>query len=259
MQKESGKNVAIILSGCGVFDGSEIHEAVIAILSARKAGASVKFFAPDIPQADVVNHLSGNAEPLPREVLSESARIARGKISPLSELNAKKFDAIIFPGGFGAAKNLSSFAMDGTSCSVNADVEKAIADDKSERRRRVRDEMTREEARKIGSEIHMIVVQSGKDSADDEIVRIAEPMSLAITHDIPLSARLIEKGITVIDDRGNTLSAENIRKRLSERESNARFREMGLFTDKSKHFDERTIREFSAAFDRAIVALERLS
>lgn len=128
MQKESGKNVAIILSGCGVFDGSEIHEAVIAILSARKAGASVKFFAPDIPQADVVNHLSGNAEPLPREVLSESARIARGKISPLSELNAKKFDAIIFPGGFGAAKNLSSFAMDGTSCSVNADVEKAIKD-----------------------------------------------------------------------------------------------------------------------------------
>ena len=110
MQKESGKNVAIILSGCGVFDGSEIHEAVIAILSARKAGASVKFFAPDIPQADVVNHLSGNAEPLPREVLSESARIARGKISPLSELNAKKFDAIIFPGGFGAAKNLSSFS-----------------------------------------------------------------------------------------------------------------------------------------------------
>ena len=139
------------------------------------------------------------------------------------------------------------------------DVMKAIEEDKRVRRAAFRDTLTREEARKIGSGIHMEVVESGENSADDRLVELAEAPALAITHDIPLSARLIEKGITVIDDRGNTLSAENIRKRLSERESNARFREMGLFTDKSKHFDERTIREFSAAFDRAIVALERLS
>ena len=136
-----------------------------------------------------------------------------------------------------------------------SDVEKAIADDKSERRRRVRDEMTREEARKIGSEIHMIVVQSGKDSADDEIVRIAEPMSLAITHDIPLSKRLIEKGLTVIDDRGGRLDSSNIDARLSERRNNMIFREMGLFDSRQKRFDERTIQEFAAAFDKALSEL----
>lgn len=135
------------------------------------------------------------------------------------------------------------------------DVEKAIADDKSERRRRVRDEMTREEARKIGSEIHMIVVQSGKDSADDEIVRIAEPMSLAITHDIPLSKRLIEKGLTVIDDRGGRLDSSNIDARLSERRNNMIFREMGLFDSRQKRFDERTVQEFAAAFDKALSEL----
>ncbi len=137
------------------------------------------------------------------------------------------------------------------------DVEKAIAEDKAVRRRAFRDTLTREEARRIGSEIHMVVVPSGANSADDKIVEIAEAPALAITHDIPLSERLIDKGITVIDDRGHEYSKENIRVRMSERDNNALLREMGIFTDKSKRFDERTIREFASAFDKAITALER--
>ena len=136
---------------------------------------------------------------------------------------------------------------------------KAIEEDKKRRRAKFRDTLTREEARKIGSGIHMVVVESGANSADDYIAEIAESPALAITHDIPLSARLIEKGLVVIDDRGSTLTKENIRERISERGNNARFREMGLFDNKSKHFDERTIRDFSAAFDKAIVTLENFS
>ena len=133
------------------------------------------------------------------------------------------------------------------------DVESAIADDKRERRSRVRDTMTRKEARKIGSNIHMIVVEKGKDSADDEIVRIAEPGSLAITHDVPLSKRLIDKGLVVIDDRGGVLDAGNIDARLSERRNNMIFREMGLFENgRQKRFDERTIQAFAAALDKAL-------
>lgn len=138
-------------------------------------------------------------------------------------------------------------------------VMKAIEEDKKIRRAPFRDTLSREEARKIGSGIHMVVVESGTNSADDYIAEIAESPALAITHDIPLSARLIEKGLVVIDDRGNTLTKENIRERISERGNNARFREMGLFDNKSKHFDERTIRDFSAAFDKAIVTLENFS
>ena len=138
-------------------------------------------------------------------------------------------------------------------------VMKAIEEDKKIRRAPFRDTLSREEARKIGSGIHMVVVESGANSADDYIAEIAESPALAITHDIPLSARLIEKGLVVIDDRGSTLTKENIRERISERDNNARFREMGLFDNKSKHFDERTIRDFSAAFDKAIVTLENFS
>lgn len=135
------------------------------------------------------------------------------------------------------------------------DVEKAIAEDKRERRSWVRDTMTREEARRIGSEIHMIVVESGKDSADDEIARIAEPGSLAITHDIPLSARLIDKGLIVIDDRGGRLTSDDIAQRLSERRNNMILREMGLFDGPQKRFDDRTIQAFAAAFDKALSEL----
>ena len=105
----------------------------------------------------------------------------------------------------------------------------------------------------------MEVVESGTNSADDRLVELAAAPALAITHDIPLAERLIAKGLIVIDDRGNTLTEENIRRRMSERDVNAKLREMGLFTDKSKHFDEKTIREFSAAFDKALSMLERAS
>ncbi|MCK5576347.1 MAG: isoprenoid biosynthesis glyoxalase ElbB [Sphingomonadales bacterium] len=122
-------NVAVILSGCGVFDGSEIHEAVMILLALDRLGASYQCFAPDTPQAHVINHLRGEvADGESRNVLVEAARIARGEIKALSEFNAADFDAIAFPGGFGAAKNLSTFAFDGAECTVNTDVERALKD-----------------------------------------------------------------------------------------------------------------------------------
>ncbi len=117
---------AIVLSGCGVFDGSEIHEAVITILNLQKLGATVSFFAPNIPQLHALNHIGGEAEESTRNVLAESARIARGNIAPLSEFNAEDVDALLFVGGFGAAKNLSNFALAGTNMEVVGDVEKSI-------------------------------------------------------------------------------------------------------------------------------------
>jgi enhancing lycopene biosynthesis protein 2 len=120
------KKIAVVLSGCGVYDGAEIHEAVLTMLAIASNGAGYELFAPDIDQHHVVNHLTGTEMQETRNVLIESARIARGKISPLSEFSGKEFDAIIFPGGFGAAKNLSTFAFDGSNCQVNSDVEAAI-------------------------------------------------------------------------------------------------------------------------------------
>jgi len=117
---------AVVLSGCGVYDGAEIHEAVLTLLAIDRAGGAYQCFAPDVAQMHVVNHVTGEATGESRNVLVESARIARGQIKPLSSFDAAKFDAIIFPGGFGAAKNLSSFAVDGPECSVNADVERAV-------------------------------------------------------------------------------------------------------------------------------------
>ena len=117
------KKVAIILSGCGVFDGSEIHEAVITMLSVEQNGAQYQCFAPDVTQMHVVNHLTGEvAEQESRNVLVEAARIARGEIKPVTELNADDFDALLLPGGFGAAKNLCDFAVNGGEASMNSDV-----------------------------------------------------------------------------------------------------------------------------------------
>jgi enhancing lycopene biosynthesis protein 2 len=122
------KKFAVVLSGCGVFDGTEIHEAVLTLLAIDKAGASFQCFAPDIPQHHVLNHLSGKEMAEKRNVLVESARIARGNIKPLSEFRAASYDALIFPGGFGAAKNLCDWAVRGDNCTVSADVEAAIKD-----------------------------------------------------------------------------------------------------------------------------------
>lgn len=117
---------AVVLSGNGVFDGAEIHEAILTLYAIAKKGAAYEIFAPDIPQHHVINHMTGEEMNETRNVLVESARIARGKIKALSEFSGKDFDALVFPGGFGAAKNLSTFAFDGADCSINADVENAI-------------------------------------------------------------------------------------------------------------------------------------
>lgn len=117
---------AVVLSGNGVFDGAEIHEATLTLYAIAKKGASYEIFAPDIPQHHVINHITGEEMDETRNVLIESARIARGKIRALSEFSGKDFDGLIFPGGYGAAKNLSSFAFDGVDCKVNPDVEDAI-------------------------------------------------------------------------------------------------------------------------------------
>ncbi|MBT0585569.1 isoprenoid biosynthesis glyoxalase ElbB [Alteromonas oceanisediminis] len=120
------KKIAIILSGCGVFDGSEIQEAVLTLLYVAKAGASYQCFAPDVEQMHTVNHVTGDATDETRHVLTEAARIARGEIKPVSELNAADFDAVILPGGFGAAKNLSNFAQAGADCEVEPTTLKAL-------------------------------------------------------------------------------------------------------------------------------------
>lgn len=116
------KKVAVILSGCGVYDGAEIHESVITLLRLDQRGAKVQCFAPNIAQHHVINHLTGKEMPESRNVLVESARIARGDIKDISEANVEEFDALIVPGGFGAAKNLSNFAFKGTECAVQPEV-----------------------------------------------------------------------------------------------------------------------------------------
>lgn len=108
------KKIGVVLGGCGVYDGSEIHEAVITLLAIARNGAQAVCFAPDKPQRDVINHLTGEAMPEQRNVLVEAARIARGDILPLTQARAETLDALIVPGGFGAAKNLSSFAAEGS-------------------------------------------------------------------------------------------------------------------------------------------------
>ena len=122
------KKFAVVLAGSGVKDGAEIHEAVLTLLSIKKHGAEYEIFAPDIMQHHVVDHYSGKETTEKRNVLVEAARIARGKIKPLSKFQARDFDALVFPGGFGVAKNLCSYAFDGSECKVNPDVEKAVKD-----------------------------------------------------------------------------------------------------------------------------------
>ena len=120
------KKFAVILSGNGVFDGAEIHEATMTLYAIVKNGGEYEIFAPDIEQHHVINHITGKEMDETRNVLIESARIARGNIKPLNEFNKEDFDAIVFPGGFGVAKNLCSFAFDNVDCTVNPEVEKVI-------------------------------------------------------------------------------------------------------------------------------------
>ena len=120
--------VGVVLSGCGVNDGAEIYESVITMLALDRAGADIVFMAPNIDQLHVINHYTGSEMDESRNVLMESARIARGKIRDMAEVHASDVDALIFPGGFGVAKNLCDYAMAGTDCSVNPDVKRLATD-----------------------------------------------------------------------------------------------------------------------------------
>lgn len=120
------KEIAVVLSGCGVYDGAEIHESVLTLLAIAKQGADYQIFAPDVEQYHVINHMTGAEMPEKRNVLVEAARIARGNIMPLSQLDLHLFDAVIFTGGFGVAKNLCTFAIDGIAFTINHEVEQVI-------------------------------------------------------------------------------------------------------------------------------------
>jgi enhancing lycopene biosynthesis protein 2 len=122
------KRIGVVLSGCGFQDGAEIHEAVLTMLAIDRAGAEIVCMAPDRDQADVVDHLRGKPTRETRNVLVEAARIARGRILPVNEVRVADLDAVMLPGGFGAAKNLSTFAKEGAQCTVDPDVAKLLQD-----------------------------------------------------------------------------------------------------------------------------------
>lgn len=120
------KKVAVILSGCGYLDGSEITEAISALIALSSHNVDYKIFAPKLTVKPTSHVDESLLDPAPRNTLEESARIARGKIQDLEELNPKLFDGIVFPGGYGVAKNLCSWAQDGAKCSVNPKVKETI-------------------------------------------------------------------------------------------------------------------------------------
>ncbi|RJQ78752.1 MAG: isoprenoid biosynthesis protein ElbB [Desulfobacteraceae bacterium] len=120
------KKVGVLLAGCGVFDGSEIHEAVLTLLFLDQAGAQIMCMAPDMDQPHVIDHTNQSSMDRKRNVLVESARIARGAIVDLKTVNAEEIDALIVPGGFGAAKNLSDFAVAGPQAKVHPEVHRLL-------------------------------------------------------------------------------------------------------------------------------------
>ena len=122
------KKIAVILSGSGVFDGSEIHESVFTLLSIVENGGTYQCFAPDIDQHHVLNHISGEELKEKRNVLVEAARIARGNILALDKYNASEYDGLVIPGGFGAAKNLTKWAFSGPDGEIDKSVKSAIID-----------------------------------------------------------------------------------------------------------------------------------
>lgn len=123
----SAKKVGVLLSGCGYLDGAEIHEATLTLYFLDKAGVEIVAMAPDKPQMHVVDHNAG--QPVAgesRNVMTEAGRIARGNISDVATIDAADLDALVIPGGFGAAKNLCTFAVDGPDCTVDPGVEKLV-------------------------------------------------------------------------------------------------------------------------------------
>lgn len=119
------QRIGVVLSGCGVFDGSEIHEAVFTLLAIDRNGAEAICMAPDM-ELNEVDHLSGQETGARRNVLKESARIARGKIKNIAGVKAEELDAVVFPGGFGAAKNLCNFASKGAEASIHPEVARLL-------------------------------------------------------------------------------------------------------------------------------------
>lgn len=121
------KKFAVVLAGCGHKDGAEINEAVCLLLAMDQHHCEYQCFAPDRPQAEVVNHLTGASEKnAERNILAEAARIARGNILPIEQFKVEDYDALFFPGGFGAAKNLCNYAFKGADMEVQPDVARAI-------------------------------------------------------------------------------------------------------------------------------------
>jgi len=124
----AGQKVAVVLSGCGVYDGTEVHEAAAALAALSRHGVVPTMYAPDKKQAHVVDHTAGTEMDQERNVLKESARIARGAVAPLSDLKAADFSAVVFPGGFGAAKNLSDFGFKGADMEVDPEVRRILTE-----------------------------------------------------------------------------------------------------------------------------------
>ena len=122
------KKIGVILSGCGFQDGAEIHESVLTLLALDRAGAEIICMAPNIDQRKVVNHHSGQDMDEKRNVLIESARIARGKIRDIAKVQASELDGLVMPGGFGAALNLSDFALKGPDATINPDVARVVGE-----------------------------------------------------------------------------------------------------------------------------------
>ena len=122
------KKFAIIISGCGNLDGAEIHETLMTMLAIDKRGYEYEMFAPDIEQYHVINHITKKVMSEKRNVMIEAARIARGNIKDINKFSIKNFDAVVFPGGYGVAKNLFSYALDGVHAKVLPQIEKIIKD-----------------------------------------------------------------------------------------------------------------------------------
>jgi enhancing lycopene biosynthesis protein 2 len=120
--------VGVLLSGCGFLDGAEIHESVFTLLELDRKGATIVCCAPNIDVRQVIDHHTKQPTSEARNVLKESARIARCEITDVASVRAADLDALVLPGGFGAAKNLCSFADDGPECAVDADVEQLVGD-----------------------------------------------------------------------------------------------------------------------------------
>lgn len=127
------KKVAVLLAGCGVYDGAEIYESVLTLLRLEEAGVSYQCFAPKVAQMHVVNHATGEEMPesapgqtASRDVFTEAARLARGNLKDLADARPEAFDAVILPGGFGVAKNFSTFATEGADCKVDGNVRQFV-------------------------------------------------------------------------------------------------------------------------------------